>query len=469
MKHDGYHRYHIETKTALDISHWPNRFQVRVKKYRLLFFLIEEILRHPTRLKVIFSRPCIYEVYGRPVGGMAPREHMCVGCLRCTTEHPDWVTIYPNPEFNEQGDSYFATEYIDAVHYETQTGQIPVKGAGFRGRFGGEEWNSMWTDMSEIVRPTRDGIHGREFISTVVDIGEKPTFLTFDDTGLPVGKTPAMASIPLPILFDTPPASVTSQDVLMVLSEAARESETLAIVSIAAITKFDLSGNHIVPLITPAEYDMLLNLQFEPKMIEMSSWDEELYTRIRSLFPSSQVWLRLSFEEQFPRDLLQHADSGIRTFHLTTDYHGRGKNGTFMLDLIRKAHQTFVDVGRRDEITLLGSGGIIAAEHVPKAIICGLDAVALDTSLLIALEARMVGECTDRATSQFRFTKKINVAWGVQRLKNLLASWRDQMLEVLGAMGLREVRRLRGEIGRAMFQKDLEREAFKGITGYEEK
>ena len=26
----------------------------------------------------------------------------------------------------------------------------------------------MWTDMSEIVRPTRDGIHGREYISTSV-------------------------------------------------------------------------------------------------------------------------------------------------------------------------------------------------------------------------------------------------------------------------------------------------------------
>jgi len=35
-------------------------------------------------------------------------------------------------------------------------------------------------------------------------------------------------------------------------------------------------------------------------------------------------------------------------------------------------------------------------------------------------------------------------------------------------MGLREVRRLRGEMGRAMFQKDLEREAFEGITGYEQ-
>ena len=57
--------------------------------------------------------------------------------------------------------------------------------------------------------------------------------------------------------------------------------------------------------------------------------------------------------------------------------------------------------------------------------------------------------------------------WGVRRLKNLMASWRDQLLEVMGAMGLREVQRLRGEMGRAMFQKDLEREAFEGISGYE--
>ena len=34
------------------------------------------------------------------------------------------------------------------------------------------------------------------------------------------------------------------------------------------------------------------------------------------------------------------------------------------------------------------------------------------------------------------------------------------MLEVLGAMGLREVRRLRGEVGRAMFVDELQREIF---------
>ena len=467
MKSEAYHRYYIQTKAAPDVARWPSRVRVRVQKHRLPLFLISEILRYPTRKKVIFSRPCIYEVYGRPVGGMAPREWLCQGCLRCTTEHPDWVNIFRNPAFERQGDSYFTADYIDTVHHEAETGAVSVKGAGFRGRFGGSGWDSMWTDMSEIVRPTRDGIHGREFISTVVDIGDKPAFLVFDENHSPVGETPHVVSIPLPMLFDAPPESVASLAVLASLAEAARASGTLAIVPAAAVGKSGLAGPHIVPLVSPQEGDLLSSLTFEPRMVEMSSWDDRLFVTIRSRFPSSQVCLRLSFDDQFSKRLLKNADSGVRVFHLTTNYHGGGENGAFILDLIRQAHQAFVEVGRRDEVTMLGSGGIIAAEHVPKAIICGLDAIALDTAPLIALEARMVGECLDRATSQFRFTRKLNATWGAQRLKNLLGSWHDQMLEVLGAMGIREVRRLRGEIGRAMFQKDLEREAFRGITGYE--
>ena len=468
MEHSSYQRYHIETRTAPDIAPWPNRFRVKVQKHRLILFLIEEILRYRTKKRVIFSRPCIYEVYGRPVGGLAPRENLCVGCLRCTTEHPDWVQIYRNPKFEEIGDSYFSAEYIETVNYEAQTGRIPVKGAGYRGRFGGKGWNGMWTDMSEIVRPTRDGIHGREFISTVVDIGRKPGFLSFNEEGSAVGEAPRVISIPVPFLFDTPPISIMSPTLLTTLSEAARESQTLAIVPITTIIKFGLSGSHIMPLITPEDLEILSNLPFEPRLIEMADWHDGLYAQIKSCFPESLVCLRLDFDRHLQEKLLQSMRNGIHIFHLVANYHGCGIDGGFTLELIRQAHQTFVEAGCRDEVTLLGSGGIIAAEHVPKAIICGLDAVALDTAPVAALQARFVGECIDRETSHFRFNKKINAEWGVQRLKNLLASWRDQVFEVLGAMGLREVRRLRGEVGRAMFQEELEREAFGDITGYGE-
>jgi glutamate synthase domain-containing protein 2 len=72
----------------------------------------------------------------------------------------------------------------------------------------------------------------------------------------------------------------------------------------------------------------------------------------------------------------------------------------------------------------------------------------------------------DRASAVIRMPD-FEPAWAAQRLMNLVAAWRDQMLEILGAMGLREVQRLRGELGRAMFHEDLEREAFTGVAGFE--
>jgi glutamate synthase domain-containing protein 2 len=139
--------------------------------------------------------------------------------------------------------------------------------------------------------------------------------------------------------------------------------------------------------------------------------------------------------------------------------------GRFVLDLIRETHDALVKKSVREEVTLVGSGGIAAAEHVPKAIIGGFDAVALDSAIWVALQARFEGECRDPETARVTLPR-YREPWGVQRLLNLAASWRDQLLEILGAMGLREVRRLRGEVGRAMFQAEVEAEAFSGIEGF---
>jgi len=387
-----------------------------------------------------------------------------VACLRCTIEYPDMVRVCLNPEHLKLGDSYFRPGDVDTVCYEARTGRVPVKGAGYRGRFGGEDWDGMWTDMSEIVRPTRDGIHGREFISTSVDIGQKPPFLYFDEQGLTPDREARTFSLPIPVLFDVPPSSALSPKLLRVLLAAAQKAGTLVVLPVAVLRKFGLAGQ-VVPLISHEDAGLLEGLQPLPRMIELEGWNEALFHEMRSRFADTTLCLRQDFTS--PEELLKFYRSGVRVFHLVANYHGRGRDGRFMLDLIREAHGALLEAKCRDEVTLLGSGGIIAAEHVPKAIICGLDAVALDTALLAALQARFLGECLDRTKSRFQLPKRLSLDWGVQRLENLLASWRDQLLEVLGAMGLREVRRLRGEIGRAMFQKNLEREAFAGIEGYD--
>jgi hypothetical protein len=234
---------------------------------------------------------------------------------------------------------------------------------------------------------------------------------------------------------------------------------------LGAILEHNLESDHVIPLVAPEEQENIDLLSGTPLMIEMDGWDEQLHRHIHDLFPETLICLRMPFSSS--EELLAYNKKGIHVFHLLADFHGQGEDGEFVLDLIRQAHTAFVEAGVRQEVTLLSSGGIIAAEHIPKAILCGLDAVALDTPVLVSLQAEFSGECADRNESEFNMPNNLDLDWGRQRLMNLTASWRDQLLEISGAMGLREIRRMRGEMGRAMFMVDLESEAFAGIEGYE--
>jgi hypothetical protein len=450
----AYRRYHIATKRTPNIVALPPRFRVRVKKHRLVQLLLKELVHFRGNLPVVLSRPCVYGVFSGAGGGFAPREELCVGCLRCTVQYPEVVQIHHNPARARLGDSYLVPEHIDTILYEATTGRVPVRGAGYRGPFGGARWDGMWLDMSEIVRPTRDGIHGREFISTAVDVGEKPAVLRLADDGSAMGTEPRLLVLQLPFLFDPPPPGAIA--VQPILAEAARELETLAVVPIGS----SLDGPHVVPLVERSTRHLLDRLSEPPPMIALNGWDPAAFDELRCRFPESLVCVRVPADA----DVLQPARGGARVLHLVADYHGQ-VGERFILDLVREAHRRLVEAGVREEVTLIGSGGIVLAEHVPKAIVCGLDAVALDTALWVALQGRFHGECRDRDATRVSFGR-MTTEWGVTRVKNLSASWRDQLLEVLGAMGMREVRRLRGELGRCMFQRELEREAFEGIEGY---
>jgi hypothetical protein len=453
---ESYRRYRIATRPAPEVVPLPPRFRVRVRKGRLVRMVLGELLQLRGKLGVALSRPCVYGVFSSPLGGLRPREDRCVGCLRCTVQHPEVVQIHPNPERARLGQPLLRPEEVETILYEARTGRVPVRGAGYRGPFGGEGWDGLWLDMSEIVRPTRDGIHGREYISTQVDLGERPPFLRLDPAGRPVDPRPRVLPVALPLLFDPPPPGAGA--VADVVAGAAAEFGTLAVLPLDAARSS--WGPHLVPLVRGEEADRLAGLSAPPAMVEVEGWDRARFEEVRSRLPDSIVAVRVPAST----DVTEVVRGGARVVHLVADRRG-WSGGRFVADLILAAHEALVRAGVREEVTLIGSGGIVMAEHVAKAIACGLDAVAVDVPVWAALQGRFGPPGPDGADPSVTFPR-FDPGWGVQRVQNLTASWRDQLLEVLGAMGMREVRRLRGELGRLMRQGDLEREAFGEVAGY---
>jgi glutamate synthase domain-containing protein 2 len=134
------------------------------------------------------------------------------------------------------------------------------------------------------------------------------------------------------------------------------------------------------------------------------------------------------------------------------------------------------DKAVRDEVTLIASGGIKRSEHVAKSLILGADLVAIDIAILLALQAQLNGEARYPETTRVTLNDVqkgpiavdgktvLSSEWASQRLANLVNSWKEQHIEILSAKGIRDVRRERGEIGRAMLN-EIEEEELKAYIG----
>jgi ferredoxin len=421
------------------------------------------------------KKACVYGLYRDEAdrlhnkNGYLDYIYQCKGCLNCIQNcTKNILTRVVNPEYERLGDSYFTPDIILSTWYQAETGSIPVSGAGYGGPFMGPGFDSMWTDMSEIVRPTRDGIHGREYINTGVDIGRKLAHLCFENGRL-VGASPPLIENPVPILFDVLPEHYDRGVVFESVVKAAAQIGVLSVVTgnRAKNGAYAKRGN-VVPLLKGPEVSG--NRAFEAAsmvMIEDCANIGAIRSAMKRANPDQIVAVRVPAASGLAKRALELAGQGIEVIVLGFDAHGREVNcpkPRHMRDAIREVHLTLTRAGIRDQVTLISSGGIAMAEHVTKAIICGVDLVGIDLPLMIALECRLCGECSRHQACAIAL-ERTDGDYAVQRIVNLIAAWRNQLIEMLGAMGIREARRLRGEVGRCMFFEDLERNTFGRLFG----
>lgn len=364
------------------------------------------------------------------------------------------------PEGRVGGDPYWSPQIITQIWYQAETGKIPISGAGYGGAYTGPGFDSIWLDMSEIVRPTRDGIHGRETISTAVDLGARLDRLTFDSRGQLMANPPSMVTSPIPILFDRLPVDLPGRGVLLAAAKAAASLGNFSLVPLAQWDD-DLApfAAHLIPLIDQPEQDRPKWLE-ECQLIALGAGQQpaehilKTFRTLQSAYPNAILGVRLPFNETTAPLAEKLVRAGVPFLHLSAGESGQVPGVGHLATALRNLHEVLVEAGLRDRVTLIASGGIAAAEHTPKAIICGADAVAIDFPILVALGCGLWADVRHPCPVEDKEIE--DTAWAAQRLINLMNAWRDQLLEALGAMGMREVRRLRGETGRAIFRAEAE-------------
>jgi ferredoxin len=465
-------KYHIETKNML--PRLP-----RIGKFGVVDWREDCAGCHNC-----VKKACVYDRYRQEMQYIRNLNDVhtfffeCMGCFSCVQKcTKGLLALTTNPAYERMGNGYFTPDIILTTWEQAETASIPVSGAGYRGKFTGAGFDAMWTDMSEIVRPTRDGIHGREYISTAVDIGRKPSLLVFEKGDL-TSALPLLVDIPIPLIIDMLPAGYYFPQLIPVFVAAAVRTGTMVIIDwkdseLLGVEKERNLSNIVFYLgkdrsLPPEE------IIRKTRLVEIVDGDnaEQRIKALKSINPEIVVAVRVEMDAHGEQRAIELAHQpAIEVIHVVSDINGNQigvEKPRFIKDMVRDIHTSLVKDGIRDEITIISGGGIALAEHLAKQIICGADLVTIDLPLLIALECQMCQNCRDGFTCPAKI-EGIDDAYAIGRMTNLIAAWHDQLIEVMGAMGMREVRRLRGETGRALFFEDLEEETFGRLFGTRKK
>jgi ferredoxin len=455
-------KYHIHTHPA------PPR-SARIGKHGVVDWR-EDCARCHNCVK----KACVYDRYRQEndyIRNMHQVEALyfeCMGCFSCVQDcTKGLLCLSVNPVYEKLGNSYWKPDIIKTTWLQAETAKIPVSGAGYRGPFSGHGFDAMWTDMSEIVRPTRDGIHGREYISTSVDIGRKPAYLHVNGQA-PV--LPPLVSLPMPLIIDLSSPSHTLPQSGPILEQTAVNTGIIAIVDAAYKPLSEKHLKNLAFYLGPDSPAVPKEILRQTQMVEVAD-SPQVQARIKELkqiHPDIVIAIRVDLTNTGITRAIELAQMDfVEVIHVVADPNGNeigAAQPRFLKEMIRQIHTALIEKGGRDEITLMAGGGIALPEHMAKAIICGADLITINLPLLIALECHLCASCKPGMACPAGL-EKIDAKYGVGRMTNLIAAWHDQLIELMGAMGMREARRLRGDVGRAMFFENLEEETFGKLYG----
>jgi glutamate synthase domain-containing protein 2/ferredoxin len=445
------------------------------------------------------AKLCPEGVHVKPDGytfALRPRDHLCIGPECMKTDHycvakcsKKALSMARNPTVDAMGDPRWTSDLILATWHMAETGHVPKAGIEHRVGESGGGFDRIHFDFPATPQQKVDP----DKVDTGLDLNHRNDGRPQLHIDLPVyGGGMSFGSVSIHTIVGKARAA-TAWNTFTCTGEGGfhdrlKPYDNHVITQVATglfgvredtiqrvpIVEFKYAqgakpglGGHLLgdkntPAVARMREAVAGNALFSPFPFH-SVYSVEDHKKhldwIKEVNPRALVSVKVSTPTDVDMVAVGSYYAGAHIIHLDGSYGGTGaapdiakKNIAMPIEYaIAKVHKFLVAEGIRDAVTLIVSGGARNAWDVMKAIALGADGVVIGTAEMVALGCVRCACCESGrgcprgiASTDPELMMQMSLDWATQRLINLLAAWREQIVEILVKLGIPSTRELRG-------------------------
>ena len=444
-------------------------------------------------------KSCPFGVHVRPAGyrfPLRPRDHLCIGpdCAKtghyCVARCPrQALSLTRNPTADVLGDPRWTSDLILSTWHEAETGHAPLAGLEYCHGASGGGFDKLRFRFPE--KPPRDLDPGE--IETGLDLNRRNDGRPQVHIDIPVyGGGMSFGSVSIHAILAKARAAVAWNSFTCtgeggypdrlapyddhVITQVATglfgvREETIQRVRMVEFKYAQgakpglgghLLGDKNTPDVARMREAVVGNALFSPFPFH-SVYSIEDHKKhidwIKEINPRTLVSAKVSTPTDVDMVAVGSYHAGAHIIHLDGSYGGTGaapdiakKNIAMPTEYaIPKVHKFLVAEGIRDGIVVIASGGLRTAHDVLKAVALGADGAVIGTAEMVAMGCTRCTNCESGrgcprgiATTDRELLQQMSVEWATQRLINMHAAWREQMVDVLRQFGMKSIQELRG-------------------------